>query len=97
MADPTKVYTGAIPQGGYDSMQVLSTSSEAETSAVYGGPATAPKVVNQGGPTVGKTYNEKASQDFLLDSSYKTDMEVAPRASGDKVVNPDDISHADNC
>lgn len=97
MADPTKVYTGGIPQGGYDSMQVLSTSSEAESSYTPGGPANAPKVVNEGGPTVGKTYNEKASQDFLLDSTYKTDMEVAARASGDKVVNPDDISHADSC
>lgn len=96
MSDP-KVYTGSIPQGGYDSMQVLSTSNEAETSAVYGGPANAPKVVNQGGNTQPKTYNKDASQDFLLDSTYKTDMEVAARASGSTVVNPDDISHADSC
>lgn len=96
MAD-IKVYTGGIPTTGFDGMQVLSTSNEAESDMQHGGPADAPKVVKEGGATQGKTYDKAKSQDFLLDSSYKTDMEFATRPGAGKVVNPDDISHSDKC
>lgn len=99
MADPTKVYEGGIPQGGYDSNIAgagFSVSSEGESGSTPGGPANRPGVVNQGGSTPGKTYSKEASQDFLLDSNYKTDKEVG-RPNGSSTVNPNDISHADSC
>lgn len=96
MAD-INVYKGSIPTSGFDGMQVLSTSSEGESSPQFGGPASAPKVVNEGGATQGKTYSKSASEGFVLDSTYKTDMEVAARPTSGKTVNPDDISHADSC
>lgn len=105
MSDSTKVYGGGVPQGGFDAEQAnagFSVSSEAESGQQFGGPANAPKVVKEGGPTVGKTYSKSASENFLSDKSYttagsglsvRTDFDMG----GGKTVNPDDISHADNC
>ena len=99
MSDPTKVYGGGVPQGGFDVEQAnagFGVSKEAESSYTPGeADATEPKVVSEGGPTQGKTYSKSANESFLMDSTYKTDMEVGRPGNG-KTVNPDDISHADN-
>jgi hypothetical protein len=97
MAD--NVYKGGVPQGGFDANMKgagFGVSNEGESSAIPGGPAERPGVVNQGGATEGKTYSKSASEAFLMDSSYKTSMEVGRPGAG-KTINPDDLSQADSC
>lgn len=100
MADPTKVYGGSIPQGGFDAEQAgagFSTVNEAENSGQFGGPAGRPGTVNEGGSTQAKTGTGKNDLSaFLQESSYKGDMSVGRPTSG-ATVNPNDVSHADNC
>ncbi len=93
MSDSVKVYEGGIPTPGFTS--AYKTSNEAESNYVPGGPATRPGTVNQGGPTQPKTYSQSASEDFLMSSTYKTNME-AGRPGAMDIDNPDDISHADH-
>lgn len=100
MSDPTKVYQGGIPGTFSTEMSntAYSTSGENETITVPGKvDAPSPKISKDGGNGGEKTYDKMASQDFLLDSSYKTDMEVAARPTAMDIDNPDDISHADHC
>lgn len=97
MAD--KVYEGGIPQGGFDANMKgagFGISSEGESGGTPGGPAGRPGVVRSGGASEGKNHSKSASEGFLLNNSYKTNLEVG-RPSGNKTVNPDDLSHADSC
>jgi len=93
----SKVYGGGIPQGGFDAEQSgagFDTVKEAEFGGVYGGPATLPKTVKEGGNTEGKTA--KNADSFHDDAGYRTNLE-AGRPSSSKTVNPDDLSTEDHC
>lgn len=102
MSDSTKVYEGGLPMGGFDGMQKLAVSNEAESGYTPGGPANRPGTVSQGGPTQGKTYDKKASVNFLNDAGYSTLENDGFQAREAfelpmKIVNPNDISHKDSC
>lgn len=95
----TKVYGGSIPMGGFNEEMAnagFNISSEGESTYTPGeAEAVEPKIV-RGGATPSKTYSKSASEAFLMDSTYRTGMEVE-RPGSSKEVNPDDISHADAC
>ena len=98
MADPTRVYSGGVPEGGFNAEMRnagFGVSGEAESSETPGGPAKRPGVVSEGGSTQGKTHSRTASEAFLLDGSYKGDMSVGRPTSG-QTRNPNDVSRADS-